>query len=364
MKIKGIKDKVTSTGKHIGTHVLGHAVIHSSTVLGADIGLLHGDDEHHPVDNIPEKEDVAPAPLAETVEEDMTFSEAFASAREELGSGGVFVWNNNAYSTYNKEEWEALTPEELAEYRDSLNAAEAEHEELQGLDNDYGNEEIAEVDTAETENSSQASGEAEVQPSATTEEAPSVAVESPVVENIEPPLADVEVEPVGSDNTYQVDVEANTIPEEEPTGEPTYEVEYDTNSDGEVDFTAIHNEEGALEGVELNQVDLDMEANAVLGDDPDIVDIDIDNDGQVDAVGLDLDQDGKIDYVVSNDMSLQDLDGDGVFESIESTSEPESTEVEPETPTDDEDTPDDTNEYYDEDFGDDYDNDADVSDMH
>ncbi len=59
-------------------------------------------------------------PIAESVNDDMSFSEAFAAAREEVGAGGVFEWNGNMYNTYTAEEWEDMTPEERSEFSDNF----------------------------------------------------------------------------------------------------------------------------------------------------------------------------------------------------------------------------------------------------
>lgn len=42
--------------------------------------------------------------------DDMSFGQAFAAARSELGSGRVFEWRGALYSTYTKEEWEEVYP--------------------------------------------------------------------------------------------------------------------------------------------------------------------------------------------------------------------------------------------------------------
>jgi len=44
------------------------------------------------------------APIAGTVNDEMSFSEAFASARQELGAGGVFEWHGQYYGTFYAEE--------------------------------------------------------------------------------------------------------------------------------------------------------------------------------------------------------------------------------------------------------------------
>ena len=59
--------------------------------------------------------------MATTVNDDMSFSEAFAAARAEVGGGGAFVWNGNVYSTYTAEEWDAMTDEQKQEYYNNLN---------------------------------------------------------------------------------------------------------------------------------------------------------------------------------------------------------------------------------------------------
>lgn len=48
--------------------------------------------------------DVATAPHASSPADEMSFSEAFATAREEVGPGGVFMWHGNAYNTFYAEE--------------------------------------------------------------------------------------------------------------------------------------------------------------------------------------------------------------------------------------------------------------------
>lgn len=42
------------------------------------------------------------------VNESMSFSEAFATAREEVGPGGIFNWHGATYNTFFKEEWNQL----------------------------------------------------------------------------------------------------------------------------------------------------------------------------------------------------------------------------------------------------------------
>lgn len=71
--------------------------------------------EHSPeVPVIAEYENNAPAvihdvaPAAHTVRDDMSFSQAFATARQEVGAGGVFHWRGQCYGTYYQSEWQSM----------------------------------------------------------------------------------------------------------------------------------------------------------------------------------------------------------------------------------------------------------------
>lgn len=63
--------------------------------------------------------------VAQTVNDDMSFGEAFASARAEVGSGGVFVWRGNVYNTYTAEEWDAMTDEQRDAFGDNFQSQAA-----------------------------------------------------------------------------------------------------------------------------------------------------------------------------------------------------------------------------------------------
>lgn len=60
------------------------------------------------------------APFAESVTNDMSFNEAFATARREVGAGGFFEWRGNTYNTYYKEEWDALSSSEQDQFMASV----------------------------------------------------------------------------------------------------------------------------------------------------------------------------------------------------------------------------------------------------
>lgn len=60
------------------------------------------------------------APVATSVSDDMSFGEAFAAARAEVGPGGVFEWRGNVYNTYHAEEWNSMSDAERDEFFDSV----------------------------------------------------------------------------------------------------------------------------------------------------------------------------------------------------------------------------------------------------
>lgn len=65
--------------------------------------------------------------VATSVNDDMTFNEAFAAARAEVGPGGCFEWHGNVYGTYTAEEWNHMTAAERAEWSDHFSWNHIDH---------------------------------------------------------------------------------------------------------------------------------------------------------------------------------------------------------------------------------------------
>lgn len=67
------------------------------------------------------------------VDDNKSFSEAFADARAQVGAGGVFEWHGKVYGTYYKNEWDQMSSAERAEwqakidYNDVRDEQEAQH---------------------------------------------------------------------------------------------------------------------------------------------------------------------------------------------------------------------------------------------
>ena len=50
------------------------------------------------------------------VNDDMSFGEAFAAARAEVGPGGVFHWHGGIYNTYSADEWNAMSTDQKHDF--------------------------------------------------------------------------------------------------------------------------------------------------------------------------------------------------------------------------------------------------------
>ncbi len=79
------------------------------------------------------------------VSDSMSFGEAFAAARAQVGPGGVFYWHGGVYGTYYAEEWDAMSADEKHEYaqrvQPAINANEIasptdDHPDIVVYDND------------------------------------------------------------------------------------------------------------------------------------------------------------------------------------------------------------------------------------
>lgn len=61
--------------------------------------------------------------VATGVDDGMSFNDAFAAARHEVGANGAFVWHGQVYSTCYAEEWNALSPEDQSAFSQNALAA-------------------------------------------------------------------------------------------------------------------------------------------------------------------------------------------------------------------------------------------------
>lgn len=150
-----------------------------------------------------------------TVSDDMPFNEAFAAAREEVGPGGVFEWHGGVYGTYYANEWNAMTPEQQAEFGNRISY---------GPSTTTANHETNEPAASTTTTS-------EVHPGA--EERPEVLV----IEQPENNLGEDEVQIVGVNDAIMEDGSVVTIAQMDIHGEEVFVV--DVDHDGTFDMMTV-----------------------------------------------------------------------------------------------------------------------------
>jgi succinate dehydrogenase flavin-adding protein (antitoxin of CptAB toxin-antitoxin module) len=93
----------------IGAAFISLSAIHPNGPKGSENGAVEvPDDPQH----------------ATSVNDGMSFDQAFATARAEVGQGGYFNWHGNSFNTYYKEEWDQLSPEEQQEFTANVMGAD------------------------------------------------------------------------------------------------------------------------------------------------------------------------------------------------------------------------------------------------
>ena len=109
--------------------------------------------DHH--SNIPPVGDTVA--VAHGVSDDMSFSEAFAAARAEVGPGGVFTWHGNVYGTYYASEWNSMSDAEKHEYAQAVHNTDYDsdssvgHSNYHEVSNDEGEIHVLGSESVETE---------------------------------------------------------------------------------------------------------------------------------------------------------------------------------------------------------------------
>ena len=89
-----------------------------SVAISGVNGILLGAGSMYAIDSLAgyrEVNDNASVKVAE-VKGGLSFGDAFAQARAEVGPGGVFRWNGGIYGTYTKEEWDNMSVEDKNQY--------------------------------------------------------------------------------------------------------------------------------------------------------------------------------------------------------------------------------------------------------
>ncbi|MGN0036943.1 MAG: hypothetical protein ACI36X_06995 [Bacteroidaceae bacterium] len=177
----------------------------------------------HTPDPTPAATAIESVPVATGVTDEMSFSEAFAAARHEVGPGGAFEWHGNVYGTYYAEEWNAMSEAQQNDFYSHVTLTP---------DAQPGTTETAEVVGVQT------------QPVAQTE--PSVQTE-PVAQT-EPVSAEVEVLGV----THDAETGANVV---NLTVDGHNAILVDIDNDHQIDAMAIDlNNDGQVSDSEIVNV--------------------------------------------------------------------------------------------------------------
>lgn len=149
--------------------------------------------------------------FAEGVNDEMSFAEAFAAARAEVGAGGAFVWHGEVYGTYTAAEWNAMSEEQQQEWGSHFTWNQGENQETEGNDDDGrgGPEEVTGEQENEVRGGEQEQQTPEVQEPQPTPEVqepqPTSQVEEPGTDVIDEPAGEIVVQPIDMDDFIGLD---------------------------------------------------------------------------------------------------------------------------------------------------------------
>ena len=105
-------DEVIMSEVNVNVSVTPAASVDSDLLADSDIAVSHSNNDH------------------------LSFDEAFAAARAEVGGNGVFKWHGGYYGTYHAEEWDALSDEFKQQFNNRNWAAEfVNNEEVELAEN-------------------------------------------------------------------------------------------------------------------------------------------------------------------------------------------------------------------------------------
>ena len=105
-------DEVIMSEVNVNVSVTSAASVDSDLLADSDIAVSHSNNDH------------------------LSFDEAFAAARAEVGGNGVFKWHGGYYGTYHVEEWDALSDEFKQQFNNRNWAAEfVNNEEVELAEN-------------------------------------------------------------------------------------------------------------------------------------------------------------------------------------------------------------------------------------
>ena len=236
-------------------------------------------------------------PVATGVNDAMSFNQAFAAARHEVGPGGIFVWHGHTYGTYYANEWNAMTPEDRDQYW-----ADVHHT------------------TSHIEYEPEPQPEPHPEPDPIPEPEPEPHPEpEPEPEHLvlheDDVLGALDVDGDGEIDVVVVDANGNETPDiiMDTTGDgqlDTLVLDPEMNDEGElvVEEGSIHNIDGVtiVPNEEVNPIDPvnPLEDNVLVINESEVYDVHENEQGDIDALIVDADGNDELDLVL-------DTTGDG-----------------------------------------------------
>ena len=212
--------------------------------------------------------------VSHSVDDSMSFSQAFAAARHDVGAGGLFVWHGHTFGTYYGNEWNAMSPEEKDQYWADVNHTTS------GI-----NEEIAQNDEGTDVNADPASVS---EPGEATDEHLSDSQDNnSSEEGQDEALATAEPDDNGLATAEPVELDDDDLASVDP-------VELDDDDLATVEPVELDDDLATVEPVELDDDDL-APADPVELDDDDLATVEpveLDDDDLATVEPIELDDDG------------------------------------------------------------------------
>lgn len=249
-------------------------------LAGAGIALTSFDthaEEPEPTDegNAPDNGEAATSDsshAATSSYDDMSFADAFAAARSEMGPGGVFTWHGNTYGTYLKSEWDTMNDSERNDFADNHTS---------------GNNQQTSDNHSEPDHTETAQHEENQQESATQNH---TAQNNQEVNNASETIPTTDNEPVANNNGNEND--------------GTFDV------DSEIEFVSF-------EQVDLMDNGTMSNIGTAIVDGQEVLLIDVDGDGgNFDLMAADFNNNGQLEDNEIVDISDQQISVDGFAQSV------------------------------------------------
>lgn len=114
--------------------LMGAGLMYTEQAIAATEPTPDASEETNDASPAVEQQSATSLPVAQ-LHNDLSFGEAFAAARAEVGAGGVFLWYGGIYNTYTADEWNAMSQEQKKDFAHQVNPEYRAHEISTPTDN-------------------------------------------------------------------------------------------------------------------------------------------------------------------------------------------------------------------------------------